>query len=171
MPLRRVCQAIEALHWRLPDVEFLWPVHPNPSVKSVVADSLGGLPRVRLCEPMSYPRFVAAMKRSTLILTDSGGIQEEAPSLGKPVLILREISERPEAVEAGLARLVGQDPTRIVEETCRLLNDHASYQLMTTDISPFGDGTAASKIVDVLASYFVMMKRGLDVGNRTRAAG
>src|SRR5262249_38429324 len=129
-PIRGICRAIAELHGRFPDLEFLWPVHPNPSIKSVVERAMSGLPRVRLCEPLSYGPFVSAMKRATIILTDSGGVQEEAPALGKPVLVLREESERPEALAAGVARLVGHDPVRIVAEASRLLQDPAAYRSM-----------------------------------------
>ena len=139
-PLRRICRAVRTLHTLFPDVEILWPLHPNPAIRSTVEPILGYLPRVRLTEPLAYGPFVAAMKRSTLILTDSGGIQEEAPALGKPVLVLRNESERPEAIEAGVARLVGHDPRKIVAETCRLLTDPVAYRSMSRGASPYGDG-------------------------------
>src|SRR5437763_323188 len=126
-PIRRICQAIGSLHERFPDVQFLWPVHPNPSIKPVVEHALADRPRVRLCEPLAYGPFVSAMKRATLILTDSGGVQEEAPALGKPVLVLRSKSERPEAVNSGGALLVGYEPTKIVAQASRLLADQAAY--------------------------------------------
>src|SRR5262249_44118825 len=129
-PIRRVCRAIERLHDRFPDVEFLWPVHPNPSIKPVVERAMANYSRVRICAPLAYGPFVAAMKRATLILTDSGGVQEEAPALGKPVLVLREESERPEAIASGVAKLVGQDPDAIVFETARLLEEPEAYRSM-----------------------------------------
>lgn len=150
-PLRRVCQAVAALHDRHPDVQFLWPVHPNPSVRPVVVEHLGRLPRVRLCDPLPYGAFVAALSRAHLVLTDSGGVQEEAPALGTPVLVLRDESERPEAVEAGAARLVGTDPRRIVLEADRLLNDPAAHRAMSLCSSPYGDGLAASRIAAAVA--------------------
>jgi UDP-N-acetylglucosamine 2-epimerase (non-hydrolysing) len=146
-PLLRICQAIRELHERFADVEFLWPVHPNPSVKPVVASLMSALPRVRLCEPLAYGEFVAAMKRAVIILTDSGGVQEEAPALAKPVLVLRDESERPEAIALGVAKLVGRDPSMIVEETSRLLDDAVAYRTMARGISPYGDGQAARRIV------------------------
>jgi UDP-N-acetylglucosamine 2-epimerase (non-hydrolysing) len=146
-PLGRVCQAIAELHDRHPDVRFLWPVHPNPAVRPVVTARLGGLPRVTLCGPLGYGPFVSALRRSYLVLTDSGGVQEEAPALGKPVLVLRTESERPEAVEAGVARLVGTDPRAIVREADRLLTDPAAYRAMARGASPYGDGRAAGRVV------------------------
>ena len=150
-PLRRVCRAVATLHDRFPDVGVLWPVHPNPSVRPVVEAALGGLPRVRLCGPLPYGAFVAALSGSDLVLTDSGGVQEEAPALGKPVLVLRSESERPEAVAAGVARLVGTDPHAIVREASRLLTDPAAYRVMARGASPYGDGRAAPRVVDALA--------------------
>ncbi len=120
--------------------------------------------RVRLCEPLSYGPFVAAMKRSTLILTDSGGVQEEAPALGKPVLVLREESERPEAITSGVARLVGHDPAAIIGEASRLLEDPAAYRSMARGVSPYGDGRASERIVNAVGRY-------LGVGEVLRAAG
>ncbi len=134
---------------RYPDVDVLYPVHPNPNVKSMAMDMLGSHPRIELCEPMDYPEFVQAMARSYLILTDSGGIQEEAPALGKPVLVLREQTERPEAVAFGVARLVGTDSRRIYEETTRLLVDIEHYRSMAVGSSPYGDGKAAPRIVEI----------------------
>ncbi len=146
-PLVRICEAIQELHERFADVEFLWPVHPNPRVRPVVTRLMSPLPRVRLCEPLAYGEFVAAMKRSAIILTDSGGVQEEAPALGKPVLVLREETERPEAIEFGVAKLVGRDPSVIVAETSRLLGDADAYRTMARGTSPYGDGQAARRIV------------------------
>jgi UDP-N-acetylglucosamine 2-epimerase (non-hydrolysing) len=163
-PLRRVCRAVAELHDRHRDIEVLWPVHPNPAVGPVVREVLGGRPRVRLCEPLGYGPFVAALVRSHLVLTDSGGVQEEAPALGKPVLVLRAESERPEAVEAGVARLVGSDPSAIVREADRLLTDPAAYRAMARGGSPYGDGRAAGRIVDAVA-------RLLRVDGALRAAG
>ncbi|MDR3622079.1 MAG: UDP-N-acetylglucosamine 2-epimerase (non-hydrolyzing) [Paludisphaera borealis] len=149
-PLRRICESVRAIHERFEDVEILWPVHPNPAIGPVVAEIVGGLPRVRLVEPLSYGSFVTAMKRSALILSDSGGIQEEATALRKPVLVLRQVSERDEAVRCGVARLVGHDPATIVAETSRLLGDAADGRPLAQAESPFGDGRAASRIVSIV---------------------
>jgi UDP-N-acetylglucosamine 2-epimerase (non-hydrolysing) len=163
-PLRRVCRAVAAVAERHPDVQVLWPVHPNPAVGPLVREELGGLARVRLCEPLGYGPFVTALARSYLVLTDSGGVQEEAPALGKPVLVLRAESERPEAVEAGVARLVGTDPSAIVREADRLLTDPAAYLAMARGASPYGDGRAAERIAAAVA-------RLLRVDDPLRAAG
>lgn len=149
-PLENVCRAIRRLADARRDVEFLFPVHLNPGVRSVVPRTLSGHPRIRLAEPLDYPAFVGAMKRAHFILTDSGGVQEEAPALGKPVLVLREETERREAVAAGVARLIGTEPGRIVAEAERLLDDEAHYASMARGVSPFGDGRAAARIVAVL---------------------
>jgi UDP-N-acetylglucosamine 2-epimerase (non-hydrolysing) len=141
-----ICRALAELARRHPDIEILYPVHLNPNVREPVFRILGGLPSVHLIEPLEYLPFVHLMDRAYLIVTDSGGIQEEAPSLGKPVLVMREVTERPEAVEAGTVRLVGTDFARIVEETSRLLTDPAAYRRMATAINPYGDGRAAERI-------------------------
>jgi UDP-N-acetylglucosamine 2-epimerase (non-hydrolysing) len=150
-PLRRICRAIAELHRRHADVGFLWPVHPNPAVRPVVEAMLGDLPRVHLCDPLPYDAFVAALKRSTLVLTDSGGVQEEAPALGKPVLVLRRESERPEAIAAGVARLVGTSPRAIVHAADELLTNPSAYYAMAKGASPYGDGHAAPRIVAAIA--------------------
>ncbi|HEV7837122.1 MAG TPA: UDP-N-acetylglucosamine 2-epimerase (non-hydrolyzing) [Gemmatimonadaceae bacterium] len=144
-----ICSAIARLAKR-PDVEVVYPVHPNPNVRSVVDKALSGLDRVFLIEPLDYEPFVYLMSRASIMLTDSGGIQEEAPSLGKPVLVLREVTERPEAVVSGTVRLVGSDADRIVGEVERLLDDAAAYGAMSRAINPYGDGHAAERIVAVL---------------------
>jgi UDP-N-acetylglucosamine 2-epimerase (non-hydrolysing) len=128
-------------------------VHPNPNVRRTVDDLLGSHPRIRLVEPLDYLPFVAAMRSAYLILTDSGGVQEEAPAIGKPVLVLREETERPEAVTAGVVKLVGSDTLRIVQSVQQLLDDPAAYRAMAKGISPYGDGKAAARIVDVLQRY------------------
>jgi UDP-N-acetylglucosamine 2-epimerase (non-hydrolysing) len=163
-PLAKICQAVRTLHDRLPEVEFLWPVHPNPQIGPVVRALLSGLPRLRLCEPLSYGPFVTAMKRSDLILSDSGGIQEEATTLGKPVLVLRAESERPEAVSAGCATLVGHDPNRIIAEACRILSGSQQAVCLPLVASPFGDGRASERIVAATAER-------LGITRPARAAG
>lgn len=149
-PLAEVCNAILGLLARNDDVEILYPVHPNPNVRRMVHEMLGGHPRVRLTEPLDYLPFVAAMRDSYLILTDSGGVQEEAPALGKPVLVLREETERPEAVAAGVVKLVGTNGARIADSAQELLDDPAAYRAMAKGVSPYGDGKAAGRIVDIL---------------------
>jgi len=153
-PFRNICRALHTLATRNPDVQFLYPVHPNPNVKDVAHEMLGSCPNIRLCEPLDYAPFVAAMKRAYLIISDSGGVQEEAPALGKPVLVLRDETERPEAVEQGVVKLVGPNYARIVEEAQRLLDDGSAYRTMARGISPYGDGCGAERIVKVLREYF-----------------
>ena len=142
----RLCQAIAMLAKR-PEVQVVYPVHLNPHVREPVGRILGGLPRVHLIDPQDYLPFVYLMSRSYLILTDSGGVQEEAPSLGKPVLVMRETTERPEAVAAGTVRLVGTDTRRIVAEAERLLDDASAYAAMSRAHNPYGDGRATGRIV------------------------
>ena len=144
--LERAARAIARIAER-PDVEITLPVHPNPEVRAIIRGHLAGRANVRLTEPLDYPEFLAEMRRAHVILTDSGGIQEEAPSLDVPVLILRERTERPEAVEAGAARLVGFDEERIYHECCLLLDDARAHAQMAGAVNPFGDGTAARRIV------------------------
>ncbi len=149
-PLRRICTALRELASRRPDVQVVYPVHLNPNVWGPVHELLEDTPRITLLPPVDYLTLVHLMKHSALILTDSGGIQEEAPSLGVPVLVLREVTERPEAVEAGAARVVGTDPQRILAETERLLDDPAAYAAMARAVNPYGDGRAAERIVAAL---------------------
>ena len=144
-----ICRAIASLAER-PDLQIVYPVHLNPQVAGPVHRHLGHLPNVHLIEPQGYLPFVYLMSRAHLILTDSGGIQEEAPTLGKPVLVMRERTERPEAIEAGTVTLVGTDTKRIVSEVERLLGDQGAYEAMARAHNPYGDGKAAERIVDVL---------------------
>ena len=148
--IERICEALGELAGR-PDVEIAYPVHRNPRVLGPVTERLGGFPNVRLLEPLDYVSFVDLMRRSYLLLTDSGGIQEEAPSLGKPVLVMRDTTERPEAVNAGTVKLVGTDPQRIVCEAARLLDDPAEYCRMTRIHNPYGDGHASERIAAIIA--------------------
>ena len=145
-----IADAVKRLAAR-PDVAVIFPVHLNPNVRSVMNDRLAGLDNVALIEPLDYPDFARLQDISTLMLTDSGGVQEEAPALGKPVLVMRETTERPEGVEAGTARLVGTDADRIVAETERLLDDAEAYDAMARAHNPFGDGKATQRIVELLA--------------------
>ena len=149
-----VCQAVETLLARHPRARVVAPVHLNPAVAEVIRERLGGHPRAHLVPPLDYLDFVHAMRASDLILSDSGGVQEEAPALGRPVLVLRETTERPEAVAAGTARLVGCDPERIVAEAHRLLTDPAAYQAMARAANPFGDGRAAVRIRTHIERFF-----------------
>ncbi len=151
-PLRAICRAIRHLAETNPDVQFLYPVHPNPHVKDVAEALLGGCPGIILCPPLDYLPFVGAMQRSYLILSDSGGVQEEAPALAKPVLVLRQETERPEAVDAGVVKLVGPVYETIIAEAQRLLDDTVHYRGMARGVSPYGDGLAAGRIVAALAA-------------------
>lgn len=153
-PFAHICRAILKLATDNPDVQFLYPVHPNPNVKEVAHATLGKCANIHLCEPLDYAPFVAAMKRSYLIISDSGGVQEEAPALAKPVLVLREETERPEAVEQGVVKLVGANFENIVAEAQILLDDEAAYRAMARGVSPYGDGLAAGRIVQVLQQHF-----------------
>lgn len=145
-PMREIYRALAEITARYPDVEVVFPVHRNPAVRGVAEDVLGKLDRVHLVEPMDYEPFVNLMARSHLVLTDSGGMQEEAPSLGKPVLVLRNTTERPEAVEAGTVKLVGTGREAVLKETSRLLDEPDSYKAMSNAVNPYGDGRAAARI-------------------------
>ncbi|WP_171045255.1 non-hydrolyzing UDP-N-acetylglucosamine 2-epimerase [Pseudoalteromonas rubra] len=147
-----ICRALAAIATEYPDVQIVYPVHLNPSVQEPVNRTLNGLDNVHLIEPQEYLPFVYLMNEAYLILTDSGGIQEEAPSLGKPVLVMRDTTERPEAVEAGTVELVGTDFNRITDAVSRLLNDSDAYKEMSLAHNPYGDGTASKQICDVLAT-------------------
>lgn len=149
----RICQALVEIADRS-DVHVVYPVHPNPNVQTVVNERLRAHPNITLTEPMDYVPFVDLMRRSYLILTDSGGIQEEGPSLGKPVLVLREKTERPEAVEAGTVKLVGTDIGRIVRETTNLLDCPDEYERMSRIHNPYGDGHASERIEAALRDYW-----------------
>ena len=153
-PMRHVYQALRSIIGEFPDTYAVFPVHRNPQVRQVVNEELGNLPRVHLIDPMDYEPFANLMARSHLILTDSGGIQEEAPSLGKPVLVLRDTTERPEAVEAGTVKLIGTSRERVLEESRRLLTDDNEYRRMTEASNPYGDGQAAGRIVQILLHRF-----------------
>ena len=148
--LREICEALRQIASR-GDVDVIYSVHPNPNVDRPVRELLGSLPNVFLIEPPDYFTFVSLMVRAHIILTDSGGIQEEAPSLGKPVLVTREMTERPEAVEAGVAKLVGTNRGKIIEEITCLLEDREEYALMSRVVYPFGDGHASQRIARILA--------------------
>lgn len=148
--MRGIADAVKRIAAR-PDVAVIFPVHLNPNVREVMNSELSGLDNVALTEPLDYPHFARLLDISYLMLSDSGGVQEEAPALGKPVLVMRETTERPEGVEAGTALLVGTDPDRIVAETFRLLDDEAVHSAMARAHNPFGDGKSAGRICDLLA--------------------
>jgi UDP-N-acetylglucosamine 2-epimerase (non-hydrolysing) len=148
-----ICHALAGLARDHPDVEILYPVHLNPNVQEPVRRILGtSMPNIHLIEPVDYLAFVYLMNRSYLIITDSGGVQEEAPSLGKPVLVMRDTTERPEAVDAGTVKLVGTDCSTIMREASKLLDDPAAYAEMERAHNPYGDGHAAERIVEALKS-------------------
>jgi UDP-N-acetylglucosamine 2-epimerase (non-hydrolysing) len=149
----QICHALKEISLSHDNVEIVYPVHMNPSVQEPVNRILGKLARVHLINPQDYLAFVYLMKRACIILTDSGGVQEEAPSLGKPVLVLRETTERPEAVRAGTVKLVGTDTKRIVAEVSNLLTDETAYDLMSKAHNPYGDGNAAASIVQSLDEF------------------
>lgn len=149
-PMRHVYKALKNLVDDLPDVEIIFPVHKNPKVREVVNEELGGLNRVFLTDPLDYEPFANLMNRATLILTDSGGVQEEAPALGKPVLVLRDTTERPEAVHAGTVKLIGTNQEKVYGAAKILLMDTAQYRKMAEARSPYGDGHAAERIVKAL---------------------
>ena len=152
-PFEDLCTALRTIAERVPDAEIVYPVHLNPNVQEPVHAILAGAARVHLIEPLGYVEFARLMKRATLILTDSGGIQEEAPTLHKPVLVTRQATERPEAVEMGLARLVGTSREAIIKEASCLLDDPEAYAAMTGGTTnPYGDGRAAERIVATLAN-------------------
>ncbi len=145
-----ICTALKDLSERFPDVHFVYPVHLNPHVQEPVTSILAGLANVQLITPLDYEPFVYLLKYSYFVITDSGGIQEEAPSLGKPVLVMREVTERPEALDAGTVRLVGSDRNKIVVNASELLEDELSYKLMAQAHNPYGDGNASERIVSAL---------------------
>jgi len=151
--LVQIASGIRQVLDRHDDTSLLLPLHRNPTVREPLQRLLGDHPRVVMTEPLDYDRLVAVMKRCTLLLTDSGGLQEEAPALGKPVLVLRRTTERPEAVEAGTARLVGTEPSSIVDEASRLLSDASAYEAMSRAVNPFGDGHASQRILALCREY------------------
>ena len=153
-PMVQIFRAIRTLHANLPDVHFYFPMHKNPRVRALAHEALDELERVHLFEPLDYAPFANLMERMDLILTDSGGMQEEAPALGKPVLVLRDTTERPEAVEAGTVRLVGCDTDLIVETVTELFTNDAAYAEMKHAVNPYGDGKACARIIDAIRYHF-----------------
>ncbi len=158
-PMARVARAIARLAQRFGDTTFLLPAHLNPAVREVLLPPLAGIANVTITAPLDYREFVRAMRDCTLVLTDSGGVQEEAPSLGKPVLVMRETTERPEALAAGTVRLVGTDEELIFDEVATLLTDKSAYQLMARSVNPYGDGQAAPRCVRAIEHFFGLGRR------------
>ncbi len=150
-PFKNICFALKDIVNSFEDVEIIYPVHLNPNVRQPVNEILRGHPRVHLIEPLEYPYLIWLMEKAYLILTDSGGIQEEAPSLGKPVLVMREVTERTEGIEAGTARLVGTNREKIFLETAKLLEDREEYEKMAKAVNPYGDGKASQRIVSIVS--------------------
>ncbi|MEL6535066.1 MAG: UDP-N-acetylglucosamine 2-epimerase (non-hydrolyzing) [Bacteroidota bacterium] len=153
-PFQNICKAIRDIAIAYPDTEIVYPVHLNPNVRSTVFSILEGIENVKLIEPLSYPYLIWLMSKVNWVLTDSGGIQEEAPSLGKPVLVMRDVTERMEGIEAGTAMLVGTDYDKIMTEARRLLEDPEHYNSMAQAVNPYGDGTTSKQVVEVLKSAY-----------------
>ena len=153
-PMRHVYKALKQLTEEFDDVEVVFPVHKNPKVREVVNEELGGLAKVHLIDPLDYEPFANLMHRAHLILPESGGVQEEAPALGKPVLVLRDTTERPEAVDAGTVKLIGTDRERVYEEAKKLLTDKAEYSRMAESVNPYGDGKAAARIIQAILYHY-----------------
>lgn len=153
-PMRHVYKALKQLTEEFDDVEVVFPVHKNPKVREVVNEELGGLAKVHLIDPLDYEPFANLMHKAHLILTYSGGVQEEAPALGKPVLVLRDTTERPEAVDAGTVKLIGTDRERVYEEAKKLLTDEAEYSRMAESVNPYGDGKAAARIIQAILYHY-----------------
>lgn len=153
-PIQDIFAAVKILTEKFPDIQIVYPVHPNPNVHSTATNMLGNVPGVTLLDPLPYDVFVSLMDHAYFMMSDSGGIQEEAPALNKPVLVLRKVTERPLVIELGLGKLVGTDKDTIVDAASELLTNTDSYNSMRKGISPYGDGYAAERIVDVLNAYF-----------------
>jgi len=153
-PLENICEALKILSQRFADIQIVYPVHPNPNVRSAVFKVLSDLPNILLVDPLSYTDFVACMSKAWFLMSDSGGVQEEAPALNKPILILRDKTERPETINCGAGKLVGTNIDEIVNEATKLLNDPELYWQMSHTISPYGDGEAANRIVKILQDSF-----------------
>ena len=152
---QNICKAIKTLAVKNPNVEFVYPVHLNPNVQKPVKTLLANQHNIHLIEPLDYQKFVHFMNRSYFILTDSGGVQEEAPSIGKPVLVMRDTTERPEAVEAGTVMLVGTDENDIVMNSQKLIDNNTHYESMSFSHNPYGDGTASEKITNVFQKSLI----------------
>ena len=161
--MRHVYKALKQLTEEFEDVEVVFPVHKNPKVREVVNEELGGLEKVHLIDPLDYEPFANLMSRAHLILTDSGGVQEEAPALGKPVLVLRDTTERPEAVAAGTVKLIGTDRERVYEEAKLLLTDKNEYSRMAESCNPYGDGQASRRIIQAILYHYGLADERPDV--------
>jgi UDP-N-acetylglucosamine 2-epimerase (non-hydrolysing) len=161
-PMARAADAMARIARAFPEITLVLPAHLNPVVREILIPRLSGLANVAILDPLAYGDFVAAMQMAEIILTDSGGVQEEAPSLGKPVLVMRETTERPEAVEAGTVRLVGTDEALIFEQVERLLTSRAAYEAMARAINPYGDGNAADRCVQAIEHFFGLADRPVD---------
>lgn len=161
-PMKHACNAVKKLAVLYPDINFVFPVHLNPIVRDVVFPALGGIPNVKLIDPLDYLDFVNLIARSYLIITDSGGVQEEAPSLGKPVLVLRKVTERPEAVKFGTVKLVGEDEKKILYWAKRLLNNKTEYKKMASAVNPYGDGLSSKRTVQIIKNYFGLSNKKVD---------
>lgn len=151
-PFENICNAVKELSAKYPDVEFVYPVHLNPNVREVVFGILSDIPNIHLMDPLDYPYMVWIMNKAHIVLTDSGGVQEEAPSLGKPVIVLRDVTERQEGVDAGTAKLVGTDKELIINATSALLDNEQEYEKMAKAVNPYGDGTTSKRIVKLLST-------------------
>ena len=161
-PMRHVYKALKDIVNEFDDVEIVFPVHKNPKVREVVNEELGNIEAVHLIDPLDYEPFANLMHRAFLVLTDSGGIQEEAPSLGKPVLVLRDTTERPEAVKAGTVKLIGTERQKVYEETKYLLTDHDEYQRMANTCNPYGDGKASKRIIEAILYHYCLSQENPD---------
>ncbi len=161
-PMERICRALRRIVDKFPDTRIVFPMHKNPVVREVALREMGNHERIELCEPPEYFEFVRMMRDAYLIVTDSGGVQEEAPTLGKPVLVLREKTERPEAVEAGVVKVIGTDEERIVAEVSKLLTEETAYKAMQRPVNPYGDGKAAQRIRQAILHHFGLMERPKD---------
>ena len=162
-PMRHVYKALRQLTEEFDDVEVVFPVHKNPKVREVVREELGGLEKVHLIDPLDYEPFANLMHKAHLILTDSGGVQEEAPALGKPVLVLRDTTERPEAVAAGTVKLIGTDRDVVYNEAKKLLTDETAYSRMAEAVNPYGDGKASARIIQAILYHYGLADERPDV--------
>ena len=153
-PFIEICEAIATLAASHPAIDFIYPVHPNPNVKAVAHEKLGAIGNIHLLDPLPYTDFVLALKSATLVLSDSGGLQEEAPALGKPVLVMRDVTERPEGVDAGVNLLVGSNKEKIIATVEKLLTDESAYKAIAQARNPFGDGTAGQQIAEILRDHW-----------------